>query len=54
MTFVKLKSDHECRRAYMDTSLNITFKVCSTAAAPRLSFLLISKLIQRQAKKKCL
>ena len=30
---LKLKSDHECRRAYMDTSLNITFKVCSAAAA---------------------
>ena len=30
---MKLKSDHECRRAYIDTSLNITFKVCSAAAA---------------------
>ena len=30
---MKLKSDHECRRAYIDTSLNITIKVCSAAAA---------------------
>ena len=33
MTFVKLKLDHECRRAYIDTSLNITIKVCSATAA---------------------